>query len=188
MSPLALKSRITQWWHRFAEAREGVAAVEFALIMPLLLLMYIGTVEASRALSYDRRLTSAASALGDLVAQNKGDLTMAELNDLFQAASVTVAPYSSSGLSQTVSCVFVDASGNAKVVWSHDNAGGTPYAKDADYPLPKAFTDIASGTWVIVSEASMNYQPITDFVFKTGLPLYKEYFYVPRFGEFIDVI
>jgi len=182
-----LLSRARACCKRFCRANDAVAAVEFALIMPLLLLMYIGAVEASRALSYDRRLTSAAATLGDLVAQTKGDLTHAELNDLFKAATITVTPQSATLLRQVVSNVFVDGSGKGTVIWSEGYNGGTPYPKDADFTLPKAFTDIASGTWVIVSEASMMYQPITSFVYKSGIPLSKEYFYAPRFGDFIDI-
>lgn len=173
---------------RFLAAENGVAAVEFALTMPLMIVLYFGSVEASRALGYDRRLTSAASALGDLVAQTKGDLTMAELNDLFAAAEITVAPYDASELGQIVTCVYVDPDGKATVQWSYGHNGGDPHQEGEPFDLPAEFTAMASDTYVIVSEAEMTYTPLTEIVFPASIDLYKDYYYVPRYGEFIDVI
>ncbi len=173
---------------RFWRAETGAAAVEFALTMPLLMVLYFGSMEASRAIAYDRRLTAAASSLGDLVAQKRGDLTEAELQDLFAAAKITVAPYDASDLKQVVTCVYVDADGNATVEWSRGTNGGDPHEEDDAYDLPGEFTAMASETYVIVSEAEMAYQSLTSLVLPDTLDLYKEHFYVPRYGEFIDII
>ena len=43
----------------------GVSAVEFALIAPLLILMYCGMAELSLAMMAQRRLSNIASAIGD---------------------------------------------------------------------------------------------------------------------------
>ena len=182
-----LLSKLLRSARRLAQERKGVAAVEFALILPLLLTLYIGTIEGSRALSYDRRLTSAASALGDLVAQTKSSLTLTELNDIFVAAEITVSPFTATTLEQVVTCVFVDADGNAIVNWSYGHNGGTAHSTGAAYDLPVEFTDVARDTYVIISEARMDYTPLTGFIFPEGFTLYKEHYYVPRFGEYIDV-
>lgn len=180
---LEFLSRIQRLLSRFSLARDGVAAVEFALVMPLLITLYIGTTEASRALSHDRRLTSAASALGDLVAQTKGSLTPTELADLFSIAKITVAPYDASNLKQIVTHVYINADGDTNIEWSEGRNGGVKHTKNTPYDLPVEFTNLAHDTYVIISEAEMNYQPITGFIFPEGITLYKEYYYVARYGD-----
>lgn len=184
---LKFLSRTQRLFSRFISKQNGVAAVEFALVVPLLITLYIGTVEASRALSHDRRLTSAASALGDLVAQTKGSLTAAELSDLFSVARITVAPYDASSLKQIVTHVSINANGDTNIEWSEGRNGGVGHAENASYDLPAEFIDLAQDTYVIVSEAEMNYEPITGFIFSKGITLYKEYYYVARFGDRINL-
>jgi|GEM_PF-2323467 len=168
--------------------REGAAIVEFALIMPLLLFLYLGTIEASRLISYDRRLTNIAAALGDLVARSKGDITMAELNDYFTAAAVVISPMQVADLKQTVTCVYVDENGVTNVEWSYAYNGGTVHTVDTTYPLPSEFITIAKEQYVIVSIAEMEYEPLTTYVFDPGLQLKGEYYHLPRYGAYFEVI
>ena len=69
---------------RFAGDRRGASAVEFALIAPFMILLYLGAVEIILALSIDRKITSAASALADLVAQDDV-ITDGEMADIMTA-------------------------------------------------------------------------------------------------------
>ncbi len=55
----------------FSRDTRGVAAVEFALILPLLLLLYIGSVEATLLYTTDRGVATIASTVADLVARSK---------------------------------------------------------------------------------------------------------------------
>lgn len=188
MSAHKLFNSLTKFMRQFGRHNAGVAAVEFALIVPFMILLFFGTVEASRALAYDRRLTSASSALGDLIAQSNTSLTMTQLTDYFVAASITMIPYDATGLRQIATCVYVDADGDATVVWSHAYNGATDHADGSAYVLPTAFTDIARESYVIVSEAQLFYAPLTNIAFEAGITLYKEQFYIPRFGGLISVL
>ncbi|MAC38359.1 MAG: pilus assembly protein TadE, partial [Oceanicaulis sp.] len=64
-----MTSSLTHRLHRFWRDCRGLSAVEFALIAPVMILLYLGAVDLSLVLSIDRKVTSAASALADLVAQ-----------------------------------------------------------------------------------------------------------------------
>jgi len=181
-------SKISRVIKRFAGEHEGATAVEFALIMPLLLLLYLGTVEGSRAISYDRRLTTIAASLGDLVARSDTTITQTNLSDYFLAAEAIITPYAAVGLKQVVTSVFVDAAGAATVSWSQGYNGGVAHNVDDVYVLPTELTSIALNGYVVVSEAFMTYDPITTYVFPSSLQLYKEYFHLPRFGEEIQLV
>lgn len=172
---------------RLWRAETAAAAVEFALVLPIMLLVYVGTMEASALISMDRKVQSVAGALGDLVARADERITTSALNDYFRAAGGMMAPYSAAPLEQMVTQVLVAADGTVTVDWSrefHDGAMsvGTQYPEDSEFTLPQAMIDISLGQAVIVSETSYSYLPLYGIVFDQPVDLHRESFYLPRFG------
>lgn len=175
---------------RVAEA--GTAAVEFALILPIMLLVYIGSVEASAVISMDRRVQSVAGTLGDLVARADTNISAATLTDYFRAAGGIMTPYPADGLGQVVTQLEVDDDGTATVVWSRqyvdgDYGVGTDYLPGDTYELAEAMQTIAAGNFLIVAEATNTYLPMYGFAFDQPIRLYRENFFMPRFGGSITV-
>ena len=70
-----------------------MAAVEFSLILPILVLLWLGGVEVTQALSVDRRLNNLASSIGDLVARSK-TVTYADIDQIFDIAPGAMFPSS----------------------------------------------------------------------------------------------
>lgn len=171
---------------RFCRSGEAAAAVEFALILPLLLTMYLGSVELSSAISVDKRIATVSGALGDLVARSDGSITQATLNDYFAAASLTMAPYESTGVAQVVSCVRINNDLTTQVMWSRGYNGGVAYANNFAYVVPDDLKNIAKGGYVIVAESEVSYTPLFAYFFETAFDLYRQAFYLPRFGEYIS--
>jgi Flp pilus assembly protein TadG len=108
---------------RWRDDRDGVSAIEFALIAPFMVALYLGAVEVSLALSIDRKITSAASALADLVAQDDV-ITDGEMSSIFTAGNAIVAPFDSGPMEVRISSVMMDSSGDVSVQWS--DADGMP--------------------------------------------------------------
>ena len=179
---------------RLALVEDGVAAVEFALILPIMLLVYIGSVEASLAITMDRKVQSVAGALGDLVARSDTTIPADTLEDYFKAAGGIMTPYPTDELKQVVTQVLVSDDGtSATVVWSReyvdgDVAVGTDHAVGDSYTLPQAMRTIAQGGYVIVAESSYAYPPLYGFAFQTTIDLYRENFFMPRFGGEIEFV
>ncbi len=106
--------------------KKGVAAVEFALILPLMLVLYIGTAEITTALMANRKMTIVARALSDLVAQedSTSGITNATLNNIFGAATAIMSPFNTASLKMTISSIkFVPKSDDATnikamTIWS----------------------------------------------------------------------
>ena len=120
---------------RLVRDHRGVAAVEFAIILPLMLTLYLGGVELSQGLITTRRSTNVAEALSNLVAEqpvcSANCLTDAGIADVFAAATAIMSPYSTASLKMTVSSVvFYNPAGstafNAEPQWTITNNGGTP--------------------------------------------------------------
>lgn len=176
---------------RFLRANRGVAVIEFALILPFMLVVYVGSMEASTLISMDRKVQSVAGAIGDLVARADRTLTTAQIQDYFRAASGIMTPYSSDPVLQVVTAVNV-RDGVATVAWSRQYKDGvysaiTPHAQNAPYPLPAEMIAISGEQTVIVGEASYSYTPLFGLIFNQPVNLYRSSFYLPRFGGTITV-
>jgi Flp pilus assembly protein TadG len=175
---------------RFAAAQRGVAVVEFALVVPVLLVLYLGSIEASSLYTVDRRITTISSTLGDLVSRADGELEQSDLDDYFDAAAGILIPYSTTGLQQVVSLISVAADGRTSVKWSRTPAGGTARTIGSTYPLAATaqMNQIARDVgYLVVSETSYAYTPVLGVVIKGPINLYRESFYMPRFAECIKV-
>jgi Flp pilus assembly protein TadG len=185
MSPLrGLTRRVSQ----FGVAETGVAAVEFALLLPIMLFVYVGMVEASALISMDRKVQSVSGAVGDLVARSQEQVTAAELLDYVRVAGGIMTPYDAAPLEQIVTQVKVNADGTTRVDWSkryvHQALQGSgAHAVNSSYTLPQDIIDIALGEYVIVAESSYSYLPLYGIVFDQPVNLYRENFYLPRFDE-----
>ena len=167
---------------RWRRDTRGVAAVEFALILPIMLMLYVGCIEASVLITMDRKVQSVAGSVGDLVARSDDTISANLLNDYFQAASGILSPYPSETLKQVVTSVEIRLDGTTRVDWSRGFNGGTARTTNASYSLPAEIKDIARGRYVIVAEASTSFQPLLGVVFTQSIPLYRESFFMPRFG------
>lgn len=154
----------------------GVSAVEFALILPVMISMFIGAVEFSHALTVDRRVTSVASAAADLVAQSK-QTSSAAVQDVFTAANSIMLPYSTAQIKILLTSVIADVNNDTTVDWScgHNEAAN---ADGSSYTLPAGLIQPFSS--VIVAEVTYDYvPPIGEFI--TGPITLSETFYLrPR--------
>ncbi|MDB5473770.1 MAG: pilus assembly protein [Devosia sp.] len=173
---------------RFRAQEAAAAAVEFALILPIMLVLYTGANEASVLISMDRKVQLISGTVGDLVARSEGDLSEAVLADYVKVASGLVSPYVAPGMVQVVSQVQVSLDGTTtNITWSR---GFTNQQADSSlnraigstYTLPAAVTDIARGQSVIVAETGLPYIPLFGLVYSAPINLYRENFYLPRFG------
>ena len=138
--------------------RKGVGAVEFAFVAPLLVLMYIGAVEISVALSVDTKVSRAGNITLDLITQGT-TITKSDMADLVDVAEAILAPFDGSNIVLTFTGIRVDASTNAKVDWSWKSDNTTPYPKNTtitiqDFPMLDSVPS-ATGTLAVFSQQTL---------------------------------
>lgn len=181
---------------RFAALRrndQGVAAVEFALIVPFLIVLYLGSMEAASLFTVDKRVSSVAATIGDLVSQwdpDDGTMPVADLTDYMNASTGILAPYSTTGLKIVVTLVQVKNDGTTKVLWSRANAAGTVKTTGHQYAGLGATTEmnlVARGGCVVAAEASYSHLPLLGQVFETAVPLKHTNYFMPRFGSSVPI-
>ncbi len=144
------------------DARGGVA-VEFALIVPVLLVMLIGAIDVSRAVAINQRVSLVTQMVADLVARET-QLTATDVEAIYDIAELAMAPYSTDGLHIAIVPVMSAVNDAAKTVVyaSKTNRPTFPAGSEIgmceDYPLTQDF--LAPNESVIVVESSYAYQPL----------------------------
>ena len=146
---------------RFWADAGGAAAVEFALLVPLLALLYFGVVEVTQGAMTEQRVAHTASAIGDLVAQSSST-TSAEVTDIFNVGDAVMTPYPTSGLQMRVSSLKADKNGAVTVAWSQAT-GMTALSKGATMSSLPANVVNANES-VIMGEAKYTYQSVFGMV------------------------
>jgi len=165
----------------------GVAATEFAVIVPIMLVMFFGTVEFSSGVAVNRKVTLLARTLSDLASQSIS-VADSDVTNFFTASGAILTPYSTAPTQATLSELYVDPTTHkARVQWSKSatiNAAGvvtlaTGHAVTSTVTVPAALA--VDGTYLIFSEVSYLYVPTIGYVMsKTGVTLSDTSFTRPR--------
>jgi Flp pilus assembly protein TadG len=151
---------------KFAFNTSGVAAVEFAFLAPLLMLMTFGTFEVSRALLVNKRFQRATAMVGDLVSREKqvgSTPTDASntLDGMLVSAEHAMEPFSSSPLQLSITQLRASSSDAKKTKvewsWSYHNM---PIASCGDEKSMPAEDMISAGDAAILVEAKYVYKPL----------------------------
>ncbi|PIC01248.1 TadE/TadG family type IV pilus assembly protein [Caulobacter sp. X] len=108
---------------RFWRDRRGASAVEFALIAPVLILMYCGMAELTQAMMAQRRVSNITSSIGDLTAQ-ASQTGPARTTDIFNIGAIIMTPFPTSGLKMCLASIVSDANGKNTVAWSRASEAG----------------------------------------------------------------
>lgn len=146
---------------RYGSDARGVASIEMALIFPVMLIVFIGLVDASNLLTANRRVTLTASTLGDLVTQSPGAVTTADLNGFFDAASPIMDPFPATSTSLEL-YTFTPSGGSAVLDWQYKTVGvGCGAAPAVDATM---LTLMAEDNDVVVSRTCYIWQPVLGVI------------------------
>ncbi len=154
-----------------ADAR-GLAAVEFAMILPLMLVTLFGLIGASSAISINRKITLVARTLSDLTSQGQTVSDSTDIPNFFAIGrailtpyKATLNPFSGGPLKMTITEVYINpTNGTARVQWSRGdsarNIGDVVSTMPADLIGKDPNTGkVLPNQYFILSEVSYNYAP-----------------------------
>jgi Flp pilus assembly protein TadG len=163
---LSIMLRIRRSVADFAGDCRGIAATEFAVIVPIMLVMFFGTVEISSGVAVDRKVTLMARTLSDLTSQSLS-VADTDLTNFFNASKGIMTPYTGSP-SSTITELYVDPNTlAARVQWSQ---GSAPRATSSTVSIPTTLK--VGGTYLIFSEVSYTYVPTIGYVMaKSGITM-----------------
>jgi Flp pilus assembly protein TadG len=152
---------------RFARDENGVAAVEFVFIAPLIILLWLGTMEISQGIEVNKKVGRSASVIGDIITQTDV-ISVSDLEDVMKIGASVLQPYTRDYPTITVTEVHVDAGLSAKVAWSRkgkQNTYSVGYAVNSAVTVP-ANLKIAD-TYLVKVETDLDYYPVTNTSYVT---------------------
>ncbi len=161
---------------RLAADCRGISAVEFAMLMPVMLTLLLGSVEASQGIAADRKVELTAHTLADLASQYT-DITNAVMTNVLNAGSAIIAPYPAAGLKEVVSEIAIDSQGNATVVWS-DTLNGTALTVGQTISVPSSLA--TPNSYLILAQVQYGYSPTYGYVLTGTLNLSDQSYVRPR--------
>jgi Flp pilus assembly protein TadG len=169
--------RLFSFWSRWRLDRRGVSAVEFALILPTFLILYLGGFEISNATATYRKVTDTTVELANVTAQYT-TMASSDVTTVMSASAQIMAPYSTSSLKIVLSEITTDANNNATVTWSQSYNGGTPLTVGAAVTLPTGYG--SKSTSYILVNTTYSYVPTIGASFVGTIPMSDQLYMLPR--------
>ncbi|MDX2276478.1 MAG: TadE/TadG family type IV pilus assembly protein [Hyphomonadaceae bacterium] len=146
-----------------------MAAVEFALLAPMMVFVLFASVDLLDALGANRRAQNVASSLADVVARDT-EVSSDEVSGIWAAANVLMFPDDGSNMDLRVTSIMIENANTARVVWSErHNNGFVTLSPGSTITLPSAM--MTPGTSIIMADARFAYHPPLGFLFGDGIPL-----------------
>ena len=163
----------------------GTAVIEFALILPMLFILYIGGFEASQSISVYRKISDLTTSLAIIVSQdaweNKGGL-----DGEIAASAQIMTPYPTADLTVSMTQITTDSAvvGKGVVGWSRASTKGvksTPYV--AGTVLTTLPSSLALNTTYILVKTSYDYTVVVGVNEINPIPTLNDQLYIlPRIG------
>lgn len=145
----------------FARARTGLAALEFALLAPMMIFLLFASVELIDALDANTRAQNATASIADVAARDT-EISNAEIAGMWAALDVLLFPEDATQMNIRLSSVHIVDATTAIVVWS-EGRNMAPRSSNSPVTLPAGM--MTPGTSVMMAESSFPYDTPLGFLF-----------------------
>lgn len=175
-------TRAIDFIRRLARDRRGVAAVEFALVAPVMIVMYFGLAEFTQAMMAERRTIRAASAIGDMIAQNSevSATGTGGISDVFAISTTLMRPFpTGTALKLCVASIVADANNKKTVEWSRNQNDTTCPAQGSTVTGVSADL-ITANQSLILSRVAYSYTGVINQALQTSPTFTKSLYLRPR--------
>ncbi|RYC28837.1 pilus assembly protein [Lichenibacterium minor] len=165
---------------RFLRDRHGVVAIEFAMLVPVTILLLFGGFEVTRMVRASLRLNDVAQTVADLVAQQT-TVTAASMANFCTGGGLVMTPFSATNLDATVASVTYSSASSSRVLDWQDTTCGSGSAITSPTTLAASYTPNAKDSVVIV-QAVYPYVPVVTTLFTTSFTMTRTAYARPRSG------
>jgi Flp pilus assembly protein TadG len=145
---------------RAMQDRSGIAATEFAMIVPIMLVLFFGVVEITGGVAAYRDISLMAHTTSDLTTQSLS-VQDSDIANFFNAATGILYPYvavsTDPNLKQSLAMVWVNPSLQARIQWASNSDGSAPSPPGTVVSIPASLQ--VANTYLIYSSASYRYVP-----------------------------
>ena len=162
--------------NRFRRSDRGLAAIEFALIIPVMLFTFFGIAEIANYILAARKVANVASSAADLTAQDTV-IDDAEMADIMGALDVVLRPFDPQEAQIRISSVVADDNGETTVAWSDARNTGA-YAEGTPIDVPDDIVPNNQG--IIMTEVSFTYRTLFGMYLNDGMTVSDTFYLKPR--------
>lgn len=159
-------------FRRLGGDERGVSVLEFALIAPVMITLYLGMSEFCLGFMAQKRMGHVSAVVADLVSQQQ-TVSTADLTAILDVGNVIMKPFPATALHQRISHVS-RLNGVDTVDWSL-NDGMT---ENPSFTVPADL--IGDNQSVVVAEVTYDYDSPADYLIKDGVKFRHVYFLLPR--------
>jgi Flp pilus assembly protein TadG len=163
-------------WQELAVDQRGVAAVEFALLVPVVIVVYLAGFEVMEASTVYRKVTDTTVQLANVTAQYT-TMSNADVGNVLGASAQIMTPYPATDLSIVLSEVTTNAAGAGQVTWSQAYQG-TALAPGVSVTMPAGFQ--TPNTSYVLVQTTYAYQPVIGGAFIKPIRMTNQLFMLPR--------
>jgi Flp pilus assembly protein TadG len=188
IGPRTVRARVA----RFGRDGRGVAAIEFAMIVPIMIMLFLGSIEFSQALTVDRRVTQVASSAADLIAQYD-KISASTVDNHLRLMDTLLTPYPTAPLRLSVTSIQKINLAPATVQWNrqHPDHGGQVYSGTYSAAVPAGLlSSTATGgtTCVVMAEVSYSFTPTIGKFLTSAVNLSEKFYLKPRKSTCVQLI
>ena len=170
---------------RLSSDRRGVALIEFAMVLPVLVILFLGSFQLMEAVSVYRKVTTTSRSIADLITQ-RASISEADIQSYLDASAQIMAPYRIDRGKFRVSLIKLQADNTARVVWSRTKDGTDKLVANSIYVLPNTIKQ--QGIDIIVTDVSYNYVPLAFSGLIGDIPFKDQIFMISRKDSTVTII
>jgi len=168
--------------------QSGLAAVEFALILPIMLLLFLGSFETTNLVLAYMKLEASAETAADLVAQTRVNIVLqsTDFTNMTDAAKQVLSPLPTSGTLLQIAFASVTYNTGSAVIDWHTEVNSATAITTANIPNNVSLTNLgnqASGSTdsVIIVRLTYSYSSPFTYVLSSSYTLTESAFNRPRY-------
>lgn len=176
---------------RLLACRAGNVAVEFGLVVPVLMLMMLAGVELARFAILHQKMDRVASTVSDLVSRAE-TIKESELDDIFMAVAEVASPFDIEDLGVVIVSSITNLDGNGPIIaWQRSGAGSYSATSKLggegdDANLPADF-EVRKGETAIIAEVYFNFAPFLSELIVKPQVVYHTSHHRPRLGTLEEI-
>lgn len=152
---------LKNWWHQ----DEGVAAIEAAMLFPVMTALMLGTYDLGTAIILNSRTLTATQVTADLISRDKS-VNMADVNEAITAAQLVYQPYGLQDFGIDVVSVKFDDQRRPQVIW-RETRDMSPNNNALDNILGMG----DPGEGMIIVTVEYTYKPLFAKYFTDAIPM-----------------
>lgn len=159
---------IRRFADHFRRSERGIAFLEFALALPILLLLFIGVIEVSRYLIFRMKLEAAGIQALDIIGQNINVDDVA-LQNMIEALPPMMLPFDNMNMDVIITHAarpsHPDRTCKAVTMWKYPAGARSKISTGRYAPIETGQINLFPNDSIMAIEITADYRPVVDALF-----------------------